>query len=409
MVSLDISSFTYETRASGLLLWNSAKRYRPKFQDTTAEEANSATSSNANDNGARDRRKLDSEGMVLLMAHGTGYHKEHWEPTIEHLFDLEFTTASASSSPNPKSAIHIRECWAVDVQNHGEAAVLNEKITREKPEVWSIWDYADAFATLRRDILGADASYQDNKFVLVAHSASATAAVLATTYFPVPTIPEIFHSLIFIEPATIPDPSFVDPAKHTPLFRSVGQLMLKRKDTWPSKEAAKEWMSEKLPWGMWDERVLNAYVEFGLGTVSGDKEGAVTLRCTREIESLIYNRGVRQGLPGLWQLNLLCNVNAHLGDSRLSGLDKDVKKAKPGVGKPILPIHVVWGEIDDMFSSEVKDGLEDPAQGRVFTSVRRVEDVGHMMVQTSPQATAKALWDIFVESVDEFQEVKSKL
>ncbi|KAJ3999301.1 hypothetical protein F5050DRAFT_1565394, partial [Lentinula boryana] len=290
-----------------------------------------------------------------------GADKEHWEPTIEQMFDLE--SEYQSTLPKPT----IRECWAIDVQNHGEAAVLNERITRERPEAWSIWDYADAFVTLRRDILGSDPSYRDNKFVLIAHSASATAIILTTTFFPLPTLQtqNIFHSLILIEPAIAPSPAFLDNATRTPLLHTMTRLMAKRKDTWASKEEARAWMAEKMPWGMWDERVLRLYVEYGLGEIAEKQlqgEG-VTLRCTRRTETLAYERGIRQSMPGLWQLNLLCRSH-----------------------KPILPIHIIWGDIDDLFSREVKDGLEDPDQGRVFTSVSRVEDVGHMVSTVTIQS-----------------------
>ncbi|KAJ4500452.1 Alpha/beta hydrolase family-domain-containing protein [Lentinula lateritia] len=371
MVALETSSLTFETHTTGLSLLNSAKCYRPLQSDSTRDDQ-------------------VKQGLVLLMAHGTGYHKEHWEPTIEHLFDLESEFTSTKTPPTPT----IRECWAIDVQNHGEAAMLNEQITREKPEAWSIWDYADSFVTLRRDILGSNPSYRDNKFVLVAHSASATAAILATTFFPLPILQtqNIFHSLVLIEPAIAPTPAFVDSALHTPLYRAISLLMTNRKDTWASKEEARVWMEKKIPWGMWDARVLKAYVDFGL---VDNAKGGVTLSCTRQTEALAYERGIRQSLPGLWQLNLLCSANAHVGDNEAG--TRTASKTKENY-KPIIPIHIVWGDIDDLFSREMKDRLEDLEQGRVFTSVTRVEDVGHMMIQTSPQATAKALWDIFSES-----------
>ncbi|KAJ3814771.1 hypothetical protein EV368DRAFT_44601 [Lentinula lateritia] len=329
MVALEISSLTFETHTTGLSLLNSAKCYRPLQSDST-------------------RDYQVKQGLVLLMAHGTGYHKEHWEPTIEHLYSLESEFASTKTPPT----LTIRECWAVDVQNHGEAAVLNEQVTREKPEAWC--KYCSA-TEIGRDILGSNPSYRDNKFALVAHSASATAAILATTFFPLPILQtqNIFHSLVLIEPAIAPTPAFIDPALHTPLYRAISLLMTNRKDNWASREEARVWMENKIPWGMWDARVLKAYVDFGL--VSNAK-GGVMLSCTRQTEALAYERGIRQSLPGLWQLNLLCRSH-----------------------KPIIPIHIVWGDIDDLFSREVKDRLEDPEQGRVFTSVRRVEDVGHMV------------------------------
>lgn len=57
------------------------------------------------------------DGTTLIFAHGTGFHKEHWEPTIEHLFDKERT----------KGGFKIREAWSLECPNHGDSAVLNEK------------------------------------------------------------------------------------------------------------------------------------------------------------------------------------------------------------------------------------------------------------------------------------------
>ncbi|KAJ3824157.1 hypothetical protein F5880DRAFT_1480833 [Lentinula raphanica] len=338
MVALDISSLTFETHTTGLSLLNSAKCYR-----TTGSTS--------------------KQGLVLLIAHGTGYHKEHWEPTIEQLFVLD--------SQHPSRTPHIRECWAIDAQNHGEAALLNEQVIRERPETWCnlFW------SLILRALLPRK---QPSLLHVQSLTIISTRSILTTTFFPLPVLQtqNIFHSLILIEPAIVPGPAFLDFSRHTPLLQTMTRLMAKRKDTWASKEEARAWLAEKMPWGMWDARVLDRYVEYGLGQQS---EGAVTLRCARRTESLAYERGLRQSLPALWQLNLLCTANAHIGESDQMALELTSKASKPGGShRPVIPIHVLWGDIDDLFSREMKDGLEDPEQGRVFTSVRRVEDVGHM-------------------------------
>lgn len=59
-----------------------------------------------------------------MLTHGTGLHKELWEPTLEHLY------ARARRGDGPR----IREAWALDAPNHGASAVLNEDAL-----VWSYW------------------------------------------------------------------------------------------------------------------------------------------------------------------------------------------------------------------------------------------------------------------------------
>lgn len=59
----------------------------------------------------------DPDALTLIFAHATGYHKEHFEPTLEHLFALLRGSGKAK----------IRDAWCIDAPNHGEAAKLNEK------------------------------------------------------------------------------------------------------------------------------------------------------------------------------------------------------------------------------------------------------------------------------------------
>ena len=59
----------------------------------------------------------EPEALTLVLAHGTGYHKEHWEPTLEHIFEYAARDGR----------VKIRDAWAIDCPNHGDAAVLNER------------------------------------------------------------------------------------------------------------------------------------------------------------------------------------------------------------------------------------------------------------------------------------------
>lgn len=61
----------------------------------------------------------DPEALTLVVLHSTSFHKETWEPTLEHLFKLTLQRGST---------VKIREAWALDCPNHGVASRLNERI-----------------------------------------------------------------------------------------------------------------------------------------------------------------------------------------------------------------------------------------------------------------------------------------
>jgi hypothetical protein len=59
----------------------------------------------------------DPDALTAILLHSTSFHKETWEPSLERFLTL---------STQPGSKVRIREAWAVDCPNHGEAAFLNE-------------------------------------------------------------------------------------------------------------------------------------------------------------------------------------------------------------------------------------------------------------------------------------------
>ena len=63
----------------------------------------------------------DPNAYTLVFAHAIGFSKEHWEPSIEHLYDF------FAGSDDSNTKIRIREVWSIDAPNHGEAAILNEE------------------------------------------------------------------------------------------------------------------------------------------------------------------------------------------------------------------------------------------------------------------------------------------
>ena len=61
----------------------------------------------------------DPHALTLVLLHSTSFHKETWEPSLEHLLRL---------SAQKGSAVNIREAWALDCPNHGKSGQLNEEV-----------------------------------------------------------------------------------------------------------------------------------------------------------------------------------------------------------------------------------------------------------------------------------------
>jgi len=146
------------------------------------------------------------------------------------------------------------------------------------------------------------------------------------------------------------------------------------KDIWPSRPAALEWFSKRIPWNRWDPRVLHLFVKYGLrdlptATYPDNKEG-VTRSCTREqaAQSYIY---FEDAFDSLDRLKDLCHT---------------------------IPVHTILGTNQDLVSKETHDAIIDPKQGRSMASVLHV-DSGHLIAQEEPAGLALAIWNIL--NVDE--------
>ncbi|KAK7045725.1 hypothetical protein VNI00_007558 [Paramarasmius palmivorus] len=98
-----------------------------------------------------------------------------------------------------------------------------------------------------------------------------------------------YSSLILIDPPIQPkfteivSRPFVPPAQ-LEMIRKAAKV---RKDVWSSRESARAWFATRAPWKIWDPKVLDLHLEYGLRELPTrtypDKEG-VTLTLTRDQE-----------------------------------------------------------------------------------------------------------------------------
>jgi len=118
-------------------------------------------------------------GSICACRNAVSLDKEQWEPTIHKLLQLD------AEGPNV-----IREAWALDLFNHGQAALQNRRVIKEHGIVCctdSQTEMTRNFYTLPR--------FRGHRIVAVAHSGSSTywyaPALLHTTQ------PSCSRSLVF--------------------------------------------------------------------------------------------------------------------------------------------------------------------------------------------------------------------
>ncbi|OBZ66908.1 hypothetical protein A0H81_13258 [Grifola frondosa] len=207
---------------------------------------------------------------------------------------------------------------------------------------------------------GVNVDFSRRNLVGIGHSMGATAVLLAGTYSP----NLMFSSIILVDPMLLPPLTKWD---STGLSATLGGGAEKRRDIWASREEAMSIFKSKSPWKDWDPRVLRIYVEYGLRELPTaeypDKTG-VTLACHKTQEAACF----RDQLGRVRSYNLLpvlCDT---------------------------IPVHFIYGAIDDYLPSEVKADILNVAARGKYASDTRVKGVGHLVPQVQPAGLADAIW-----------------
>ncbi|THU77938.1 hypothetical protein K435DRAFT_786453 [Dendrothele bispora CBS 962.96] len=427
-LKLESESFVFDPRPNYPLV-TTVKRYwisPPSLTTTSSSEDDGATPSTG------------TTPVTLIFAHGTGFHKEHWAPCLEDLYALISEQQRQQGQEGGGQALEIREAWSIDAPNHGDAAVLNEKDLEWGFEPIFRWeDYGRVIHSFLAGLgTGVDVDFTKHKLVGVGHSMGAIATLLSINFFPSITFSSIIlvepmlygqHHLHLSAPTTSPpasessnsplpasspsssgsSPSLSDtspkpkPTTNTPSSPPQPQQQsflaaasATRRDTWSSKEEAYRLMKSRKAWKVWDDRVLRIYVDSGLkelrslssessSTSTGaevGKERGVTLKCTRKQETASYNDGLSHSL-----------------------IYRDFKRYTKRV-----PIHLIYGEINDYVPWFVKEDIINNAAGGVhnFASFSRVPGAGHLALQINPKGVAQRIYEALTLKQDGNQKRK---
>jgi pimeloyl-ACP methyl ester carboxylesterase len=196
---------------------------------------------------------LGGTGDPVLFAHATGFHGHVWRPVVDAL----------------GGAFH---SVVFDERGHGD--------TPPSPEGQSWHGFAlDALAVI-------DAAGLDRPFG-VGHSAGGAALLLAEL-----ARPGTFRGLWCFEPIlppSLPEGVALPGSQANPLAEGARR----RREEFPSKDAAYDNYAGKRPFSVLHPAALRAYVDHGFADV--EDGGGVRLKCRRDVEAATYEMAVRHG------------------------------------------------------------------------------------------------------------------
>ncbi|RDA93536.1 hypothetical protein CP533_3970 [Ophiocordyceps camponoti-saundersi (nom. inval.)] len=226
--------------------------------------------------------------VTIIGAHANGFSKELYEPLWDEIYQLL-----------GQRGVRVRSVWIADMWNQGQSGVLNEKMLgndRNPPASSDESSLADLIAASwfdhARDLMSLINQKLDDirhPIVGIGHSMGATQLSLLSL-----SHPRLLDALVLIDPVI----QLGDGSK------SPAILSTKRRDIWPSKEAATAKFKESEFYKSWDERVLERWIEYGLRPLptelhpaQGQDDERVTLTTTKHQELFTFLRPTYLGKP----------------------------------------------------------------------------------------------------------------
>ncbi|KAG8752655.1 hypothetical protein FRC12_011846 [Ceratobasidium sp. 428] len=296
----------------------------------------------------------DSQGVTLIVAHATGFHKEIWETTFRFII---------SALERDSRLSYITEIWAIDAANHGDSALLNEGKLGDVYE-WS--DHTRDIAnfminylpetpaernstclslvpeSISRQRLGR--GFTSRNVIGLGHSFGGCTLMRAAL-----DLPQLFSGIILIDPIIYPS--------YAAREKGVGNLIqgaLGRRDQWPDFETAKAGLLKSPFFRAWHPDVFSDYVKYGMY----ESGGPVKLKCSGYQEGATFAEFGR--LPNeVWEL--------------LPSFDERIplrwimdSKSAASTGGEEITQHTVWRR---------------PAN----SSNVRIQGAGHLIPQEAPE------------------------
>lgn len=301
-----------------------------------------------------------SDALTLLCLHGTSFHKESWEPTLEKIFDL-------ASLGGP---VRIREAWTLDCPNHGASAVLNEAVL-QTPEFYLNFSCEKYAKATHRFLLSKSAhgiDFRTRNLVGVGHSLGGVSMTMLQ--YMSSAVP--FSSIILVEPLLSPEG-----AHHLKQLRSILiKGAYERRDVWPDLTTVMVSLKSRgNRTKKWDPRIQQLYIQHAIRPHPGSYHVenpyvGFSLACTRDQEAAMY-RDPEGATKPIGDLNKVCASR---------------------------PVHLVLGGIHDFLPKHVHEAIVDPSSGRQFASITTIPESGHLVPQEQPDKLGEIIFGTLVSN-----------
>ncbi|MBX3619049.1 MAG: alpha/beta hydrolase [Rhizobacter sp.] len=128
---------------------------------------------------------------------------------------------------------------------------------------------------------------------------------------------------------------------------SPGSISRRRREHWPSREAAHRHFADKASFARWDPRVLDDYIACGLEPAQPPMPRGVTLAFRREVETDIYNT-LAHDIPGFLRRHPLQCPLAFIGGTQST----EVKRVGMAATERLAEGRVSWIEGSHLFPFE---------------------------------------------------------
>lgn len=353
-------------------LWNVINRYAPP-----------AVGSRIDASDAGGHREND-EAVTIVLGHGTGLHKETWEPLLKYLLTELYAPKSQATTERHRIP-RVAEIWSFDAINCGESVELNESILGE---VVHQHDHARDFHNfVARYLPSSDLPFPSEprllsrrsdegkrhprRIIFIAHSVSASMlSILCQSH------PELFAGIALIDPTILkfwPEMA----RERTGITNGGGSQLaaLLRRDVWTTRAEAEANFRQKRAYKHWNPKTLDLWCRFGLrsrNSVTAAEEcakdgGFTTLACPKKLEAAAYRMMWLSSYPWTaWQQRSLASKPAGAHSS------------------PQPRTLLIRVENTFLQSDALGEELEDVARAGGVDEVERWSGGDHLLVQTDP-------------------------